>query len=138
VTRFTCGAGLFRQGGEGVRAVLRAAQPGTAILIGDEARDMEAAREVGIAGRLAAWGNADPAFLRAPALTLFFARMEQIAPLLTRLRMQVIAADHLLARRGPSGSSAGTRMSSGAWSTWAILVRVSRPPVARPVSIRDR
>ena len=51
-----------------------------AILIGDEARDIAAARAAGIASAAVAWGYAEPDFLRSLAPTLFFERMDDIAP----------------------------------------------------------
>lgn len=83
VTRFACGASLFGKAAK-IRGVLRAvgADPGTALLIGDEARDIEAAREAGIDCAAVAWGYADPAFLRSLTPTLFFERLEDIAPVL--------------------------------------------------------
>jgi phosphoglycolate phosphatase len=81
VAHFACGAGLFGKAAR-VRRVLRASgtAPDAALLIGDEARDIAAARATGIASAAVAWGYADPEFLRTLAPTLFFARMEEIAP----------------------------------------------------------
>jgi phosphoglycolate phosphatase len=83
VAHFACGARLFGKPPK-IRAVLRATgmEPGAALFIGDEARDIAAAREVGIDSGLVAWGYADPDFLRSLSPTLFFDRMEQIAPAL--------------------------------------------------------
>jgi phosphoglycolate phosphatase len=83
VERFACGASLFGKAAK-VRAVLSAtrADPRAALLIGDEARDVAAARDVGIDSAAVAWGYADPAFLRSLSPTLFFERMEDIAPAL--------------------------------------------------------
>lgn len=80
VERFACGAGLFGKAAK-LRAVLRAMriEPGDALVIGDEARDIEAARAVGAASGAVAWGYADPAFLRSLHPTLFFERVEHIA-----------------------------------------------------------
>lgn len=84
VAHFACGAGLFGKAGK-IRGVLKAlrAEPAGAILIGDEARDMAAARDAAIDCGLVAWGYADPAFLRTLSPTLFFERMDEIAPALT-------------------------------------------------------
>lgn len=83
VAHFACGAGLFGKAGK-IRGVLKAlrAEPAGAILIGDEARDAASARDVGIDCGLVAWGYADPAFLRTLSPTLFFERMDEIAPAL--------------------------------------------------------
>lgn len=83
VAHFACGAHLFGKASK-VRGVLRAARAdaGAAILVGDEARDLEAAREAGVSCGLVAWGYADPTFLRSLSPDLFFERMEEIAPAL--------------------------------------------------------
>ncbi len=83
VTHFACGAHLFGKPSK-IRAVLRAARaaPDAAILIGDEARDNAAARETGPASGLVAWGYADADFLRSLSPDLFFARMDEITPVL--------------------------------------------------------
>ena len=84
VARFACGADMFGKAAK-IRAVLRAARadPRAAILVGDEARDIAAARAAGVASAAVAWGYANPAYLRSLAPTLFFERMEEIAPALT-------------------------------------------------------
>ena len=83
IARFNCGAGLFGKAAK-LRAVLRAMRtdPRDAVVIGDEARDIEAARSVGAASAAVAWGYADPTFLRSLSPTLFFERIEDIAPAL--------------------------------------------------------
>ncbi len=83
VAHFACGAHLFGKASK-VRGVLRATgiDAGGAILIGDEARDLEAAREVGVGSGLVGWGYADPKFLRALSADLFFERMDEIVPAL--------------------------------------------------------
>lgn len=87
VGHYACGASLFGKAAK-VRAVLRAtgAEPGGALLIGDEARDIEAANQTGISSAAVAWGYADPAFLRSLSPTLFFEHMDEIAPALIELR----------------------------------------------------
>ena len=83
VTHYACGANLFGKASK-VRSVLRAtrADPRATILVGDEARDVEAAEATGIDSAAVAWGYADPAFLRSLSPTLFFERVEEIAPAL--------------------------------------------------------
>jgi phosphoglycolate phosphatase len=66
---FDCGASLF---GSGVGAT-------QAIAIGDEVRDIEAARAAGIACGAVTWGYAAPEALRALGPDLVFERMEDIA-----------------------------------------------------------
>jgi phosphoglycolate phosphatase len=83
VAHFACGASLFGKASK-IRGVLKAmrAEPNGAIFVGDEARDLAAAREAAIACGLVAWGYADPLFLRSLSPTLFFERLEEIAPAL--------------------------------------------------------
>jgi phosphoglycolate phosphatase len=52
-----------------------------ALAIGDELRDIAAARDVGIQAGAVAWGYAHPERLRAEAPDAFFARPEEIARL---------------------------------------------------------
>lgn len=83
VVHYACGASLFGKDAK-LRSALRATRgdPRAAIFIGDEARDIAAAKAAGIASAAVAWGYADPAFLRSLAPTLFFERMEEVAPAL--------------------------------------------------------
>jgi phosphoglycolate phosphatase len=83
VTHYACGASLFGKETR-LRAALRAtrADPRAAIFIGDEARDIAAANNAGIASAAVAWGYADPHFLRSLSPMMFFERMEEIAPAL--------------------------------------------------------
>ena len=57
--------------------------PSQAISIGDEVRDIEAARAAGIACGAVMWGYAAPDALRALAPDLAFDRMEDVAGRLT-------------------------------------------------------
>jgi phosphoglycolate phosphatase len=52
---------------------------GHAIAIGDEVRDIEAARAAGIACGAVAWGYADPGTLAALQPDMMFATMEEVA-----------------------------------------------------------
>src|SRR5688500_13072458 len=83
VVHFACGASLFGKASK-IRGVLKAmrADAGSAILVGDETRDAGAVRDVGIDIGLVAWGYADPDFLRSLSPTMFFERMDEIAPAL--------------------------------------------------------
>lgn len=67
VDHYGCGASLFGKSGR-LKAVVRAAgvAPAEAIAIGDESRDIDAAREAGVAAGAVAWG-----FARAAALASF-------------------------------------------------------------------
>lgn len=83
VAHFACGASLFGKDAK-IRVALRAMRtdPGATIFVGDEARDVAAADAAGVASGAVAWGYADPAFLRSLSPTMFFERMEEIAPAL--------------------------------------------------------
>jgi phosphoglycolate phosphatase len=77
---FDCGASIFGKAAK-FRSVLRRADliPSQAIAIGDETRDIEAARAAGIACGAVSWGYAAPAKLRTLKPDLMFERMEDIA-----------------------------------------------------------
>jgi phosphoglycolate phosphatase len=80
---FDCGASIFGKAAKFRRVVRRAGvAPSEVISIGDETRDIEAARTVGIACGAVSWGYAAPAKLRALGPDLIFERMEDIAPCL--------------------------------------------------------
>jgi phosphoglycolate phosphatase len=78
---FACGASLFGKAAK-FRRVLRRARvaAGHAIAIGDEVRDIEAARAAGIACAAVTWGYAAPETLRALRPELVFERIDEIAP----------------------------------------------------------
>lgn len=77
---FDCGASLFGKAAKFRRAVRRAGlSPAQAIAIGDEIRDIEAARAAGIACGAVHWGFAAPNALQALTPDLMFERMEDIA-----------------------------------------------------------
>ena len=59
-----------------------ASTPRSAIAIGDEVRDIEAARAAGIACGAVTWGYAAPEALRAMQPDMVFERVEEIAPAL--------------------------------------------------------
>jgi phosphoglycolate phosphatase len=78
---FACGASLFGKAAK-FRAVVRRAgiAPARVIAIGDEVRDIEAARAAGIACGAVTWGYSAPDTLRTLCPDLLFERMEDIAP----------------------------------------------------------
>jgi phosphoglycolate phosphatase len=77
---FDCAASIFGKPAKFRRVLKRAAvEPAQAIAIGDETRDIEAARAVGIACGAVTWGYAAPNALRALKPDLVFERMEDIA-----------------------------------------------------------
>jgi phosphoglycolate phosphatase len=77
---FDCGASLFGKAAK-FRRILKRSAVGAAqaIAIGDEIRDIEAARAAGIACGAVTWGYAAPGALRALGPDLIFERMEDIA-----------------------------------------------------------
>jgi phosphoglycolate phosphatase len=78
---FDCGASLFGKTTKLRRAVRRAGlQAKDAIAIGDEIRDIEAARAAGIACAAVTWGYSAPDALQAHQPDIMFEHMEQIAP----------------------------------------------------------
>ncbi|OAE98605.1 HAD family hydrolase [Bradyrhizobium centrolobii] len=83
---FDCAASLYGKPARFRRVVQRAGvEPGRVIAIGDEVRDIEAARAVGIACGAVCWGYAAPAALRAQGPDYTFERMEEIADMLCRI-----------------------------------------------------
>lgn len=81
---FECGASIFGKAAKFRRVLRRAGvAPAQAIAIGDELRDIEAARAAGIACAAVTWGYAAPEALRALAPDLMFDRMDDIAATLT-------------------------------------------------------
>ena len=82
-SHYDCGASLFGKATKFRRVVRRAGfTPTQAISVGDEVRDIEAARTAGIACAAVTWGFAARNALRAHAPELTFERMEDIAPIL--------------------------------------------------------
>jgi phosphoglycolate phosphatase len=84
---FDCAASLFGKAAKFRRVIRRAGiEPGKVIAIGDEVRDIEAARAVGIACGAVCWGYAAPAALRAHGPDHVFERVDEIADALCRYR----------------------------------------------------
>jgi phosphoglycolate phosphatase len=79
IDHFACGAPVFGKPGL-MRRVLRrsGSQPGEVLAIGDEIRDAEAARSVGIAFGAVSWGYTRPAALAAHAPAIMFATIDEI------------------------------------------------------------
>lgn len=76
---YACGASLFGKAAKFKRIVKNAGVPASqAIAIGDEMRDVDAARTAGLAFGGVAWGYAQPEALRARGLDEWFERMEDI------------------------------------------------------------
>ena len=80
ITHFDCSASLFGKAAKFRRVVRRAgAKSADVISIGDEVRDIEAARSAGIACGSVSWGYAAPAALRALVPDHMFERIEDVA-----------------------------------------------------------
>ena len=86
-SHFACGASIFGKAAKFRRIVRRAGVPhARTIAIGDEVRDIEAARAAGIACGAVAWGFAAPETLAALGPDMMFERMEDVAQRLVRGR----------------------------------------------------
>ena len=81
IAAYECGASLFGKARR-FRRVLRRLRvpPDAAIAIGDEGRDIEAARAAGIATGAVTWGYATADLLATRRPTVTFDRMEELAP----------------------------------------------------------
>jgi phosphoglycolate phosphatase len=80
-SHFACGASLFGKAAKFRRVLRRAgADARYTIAIGDEVRDVEAARSAGIACGAVTWGYATAEALRELEPDLVFEQMEDIAP----------------------------------------------------------
>ncbi|WP_061028221.1 HAD-IA family hydrolase [Bradyrhizobium sp. CCH5-F6] len=78
-SHFDCAASLFGKPAKFRRVIRRAGvEPARVISIGDEVRDIEAARAVGIACGAVCWGYAAPAALRAHAPDHTFEQLDEI------------------------------------------------------------
>lgn len=84
VDDFACGAAIFGKATK-FRTVVRRAGlgPAQAIGVGDEARDIDAARAAGIAAGAVTWGYATPDLLRSRAPSHVFRTMEDMTGTLT-------------------------------------------------------
>jgi phosphoglycolate phosphatase len=79
VAYYACGASMFGKAAK-FRAVLKAthADPARTIAIGDEARDIDAARKAGIPAGAVTWGYATAELLRAQQPDHLFSSMDEI------------------------------------------------------------
>jgi phosphoglycolate phosphatase len=79
VRHYACGAGVFGKPSK-FRSILKRAQvaPQDAIAIGDEVRDIEAAKSVGIDSGAVTWGYATAEVLRTRAPTSMFTTMGEL------------------------------------------------------------
>jgi phosphoglycolate phosphatase len=82
---FDCGASVFGKAAKFRRVVGQAGvKPSDVISIGDEVRDIEAARDVGIACGAVTWGYAAPKILEAMRPDFLFERVEDITRIAAR------------------------------------------------------
>jgi phosphoglycolate phosphatase len=79
VSHYACGASLFGKAAK-FRSVIKAAKvsPERTIAIGDEARDIAAARKVGLDAAAVGWGYATTDFLREQKPDHLFSSMDEI------------------------------------------------------------
>jgi phosphoglycolate phosphatase len=84
ITRFDCGAALFGKHWRFRRVARRlGVKPSDTICIGDEIRDIEAAKAAGMDSGAVAWGYALPAALQAAGPTHLFNSIEEMMHRLT-------------------------------------------------------
>lgn len=84
IERFFCGSGLFGKVRKFRQAVKASGLPRSAILsIGDETRDIDAARAVGIGAGAVLWGYANPDMLLAMKPDRTFASPQEVVDYLT-------------------------------------------------------
>ena len=80
VEHYECGAALFGKASKFRKVVRRArVKPSETLCIGDETRDIEAAREAGLASGAVAWGYARREVLAERAPTWFFETPDEVA-----------------------------------------------------------
>ena len=79
ISHYACGASLFGKAAK-LEAILsrQRASPERAIAIGDEVRDLEAARKAGLAAGAVGWGYATVELLRAQQPDYLFSSMDDI------------------------------------------------------------
>ncbi|EJW11645.1 putative phosphoglycolate phosphatase [Rhodovulum sp. PH10] len=137
VRHFACSAGMFGKARK-FRAVLRrfGVRPHEAIAIGDEVRDAEAARAVGMAFGAVTWGYTDAAVMRACGPDLVFERMDEIASALTppfERRRRPPVAPTIVPTSTPVSVPAGVPMSA---PRIAPVIAAARGRPFRPVPVR--
>jgi phosphoglycolate phosphatase len=80
IEHYECGAALFGKAAKFRKVVRRArVKPTETLCIGDETRDIEAAREAGLASGAVAWGYARRELLAARAPTWLFETPDEVA-----------------------------------------------------------
>lgn len=82
VNRFECGASLFGKARQIKRAIKASAIPASQTLcVGDETRDIDAAREIGVACGAVLWGYATPELLKAQQPDYLLENMQAVLEL---------------------------------------------------------
>jgi phosphoglycolate phosphatase len=85
ITRFDCGAAVFGKHWKFRRVARKlGAKPSETICIGDEIRDIEAAKAASMDSGAVAWGYALPAALQAAGPTHLFNSVEELTHRLAR------------------------------------------------------
>jgi phosphoglycolate phosphatase len=85
IARFDCGASVFSKHHKFRRVARRLdINPSDTICIGDELRDIEAARAAGMDSGAVAWGYALPAALQSARPTHFFSSIEEMTQTLSK------------------------------------------------------
>ena len=85
IDRFDCGASVFGKHHKFRRVARRLEiSPAETICIGDELRDIEAAKAAGMDSGAVAWGYALPAALQAAGPTHFFSSLEELTHALSK------------------------------------------------------
>jgi len=85
ISRFDCGASVFGKHHKFRRVARRlGTRPSDIICIGDELRDIDAARAAGMDSGAVAWGYAFPATLQAAGPTHFFNSIEEMTERLSK------------------------------------------------------
>lgn len=88
IDHYECGSSLFGKAKRFRRVLARSGVPAAeALCVGDEIRDLQAAREAGIAFGAVGWGYTTAAALRAGGPAEFFETVEQLADLADRGRV---------------------------------------------------
>jgi phosphoglycolate phosphatase len=89
IRHYACGASLFGKAAKFRRVLKRTGIPADRVLtIGDELRDLEAAREVGIAFGAVSWGYTRPAAFHPHSPAFLFESPDEIAPVLELPRVE--------------------------------------------------
>jgi phosphoglycolate phosphatase len=85
ISRFDCGASLFGKHNKFKRVARHlGTKPSEILCIGDELRDIDAARTAGMDSGAVAWGYALPAALQAAGPTYFFDSIEEMTQRLSK------------------------------------------------------